>query len=249
MESLLKTTQSKEIELHFEKKYRRKYKITAFKLRRTFFMVLLIMFIANAIILAAARKDEPVEAVPVFAQTEASTSEIKSSLITSSRKAADTLPTMLTQTSEQNELTKDSYVSLGIPTEASGEFKTYMDYKKITDQSSKQWYLQQLSYTSEDGFRMFNDCYLVAVGTYYSKEIGKKLIITLESGKKIDVIVGDIKMDKHTDKKNQYVPINGNIVEFIVDTSVMNKKVQLLGNVSCLGLEGKIKSIEVKKHD
>jgi hypothetical protein len=245
MESLLNTQQSKEIELHFEKKYRRKYKSTAFKLRRTFFMVLLIMFIANAIILAAARKDGPAEAVPVFAQTEASTS----SLITSSRKATDTLPTTLTQTSEQNGLLDNSYVSLELPANASGDFKTYMDYKKITNQTSKQWYLQQLSYTDEKGFRMFNGRYLVAVGTYYAYEVGKELLITLDSGIIIEAIVGDIKMDKHTDENNQYVPINGNIVEFIVDTSVMNKKVQLLGNVSCLGLEGKIKSIEVKKHD
>lgn len=241
MESLFNTMQSKEIEMHFEKKYRRKYKTVAFKLRRTFFMVLLILFVANAIILAAASRDKPVE---VFSQQV-----IKPSLITSSNSTVSTLPATLTQTSEQTGFMDNSYVSLELPTEASGDFKTYMDYKKITNQDSKQWHIQQLSYTNEKGFRMFNGRYLVAVGTYYAEDVGKELLVTLSSGTVIEAIVGDIKMDKHTDKNNQYVPINGNIVEFIVDTSVLDKKVQLLGNVSCLGLEGKIKSIEVRKYD
>ena len=137
-----------------------------------------------------------------------------------------------------------SYNTLELPTEATGEFKTYMDYRKITDKSSKQWALQQLATTNEKGFRVFNGKYLVAVGTYYSKDVGKEMRITLEDGKKINVMVGDIKQDIHTDKNNQYVPINGNIVEFIVDTDKLDPLTKKLGDVSNSGLEGKIIRIE-----
>lgn len=137
-----------------------------------------------------------------------------------------------------------SYNILELPTEATGEFKTYMDYRKITDKSSKQWALQQLAETDENGFRVFNGKYLVAVGTYYSKDVGKEMRITLEDGKKINVIIGDIKQDIHTDKNNQYVPVNGNIVEFIVDTDKLDPLTKKLGDVSNSGLEGKIVMIE-----
>ena len=137
-----------------------------------------------------------------------------------------------------------SYNTLELPTEATGEFKTYMDYRKITDKSSKQWALQQLATTNEKGFRVFNGRYLVAVGSYYANEVGKELKITLDNGFVFYAMVGDIKMDIHTDANNQYVPINGNIVEFIVDTNKLDSMTKKLGNVSNLGFEGKIVRIE-----
>jgi hypothetical protein len=137
-----------------------------------------------------------------------------------------------------------SYNILELPTEATGEFKTYMDYRKITNKSSKQWALQQLAETDENGFRVFNGKYLVAVGTYYANEVGKELRITLDNGFVFYAMVGDIKMDIHTDANNQYVPINGNIVEFIVDTDKLDPLTKKLGDVSNSGLEGKIVMIE-----
>ena len=137
-----------------------------------------------------------------------------------------------------------SYNTLELPTEATGEFKTYMDYRKITNKSSKQWALQQLATTNEKGFRVFNGKYLVAIGTYYSKDVGKELRITLEDGTVFYAMVGDIKQDIHTDKNNQYVPVNGNIVEFIVDTDKLDPLTKKLGDVSNSGLEGKIVMIE-----
>ncbi len=137
-----------------------------------------------------------------------------------------------------------SYNTLELPTEATGEFKTYMDYRKITDKTSKQWNLQQLATTNEKGFRVFNGRYLVAVGTYYANEVGKELKITLDNGFVFYAIVGDIKMDMHTDANNQYIPINGNIVEFIVDTNKLDPITKKLGDVSNLGFKGKIVRIE-----
>jgi hypothetical protein len=137
-----------------------------------------------------------------------------------------------------------SYNTLELPIEATGEFKTYMDYRKIKDKTSKQWNLQQLATTNEKGFRVFNGRYLVAVGSYYATEIGKELKITLDNGFVFYAMVGDIKMDIHTDANNQYVPINGNIIEFIVDIDKLDPKTKKLGDISNLGFEGKIVRIE-----
>lgn len=137
-----------------------------------------------------------------------------------------------------------SYNTLELPAEATGEFKTYMDYRKIKDKTSKQWNLQQLATTNEKGFRVFNGRYLVAVGSYYANEVGKELKITLDNGFVFYAMVGDIKMDIHTDANNQYIPINGNIVEFIVDIDKLDPKTKKLGDISNLGFEGKIVRIE-----
>ena len=133
---------------------------------------------------------------------------------------------------------------MGLPEDADGSFKTYMDYKKITDKSSKQWHLQQLAYTDSEGFRKFNDSYLVAVGTYYADEVGKEFRVTLDSGIVFHAMVGDIKQDIHTDANNQYVTMNGNIMEFIVDVDKLDELTKKLGDVSNSGLEGAIIKIE-----
>lgn len=140
-----------------------------------------------------------------------------------------------------------SYYLLDIPNEADGQFKAYMDYRTIRDKTSKQWYLQQLCYTDELGFRRFNGNYVVAVGTGYADRIGQELIITLSGGVIFTAIVGDIKQDRHTDINNQYVPQNGNIVEFVVDTLEMDHTIILNGCISGLDMFGKIIGLEKKE--
>lgn len=142
------------------------------------------------------------------------------------------------------EIEESGYISMGLPEDADGSFKTYMDYRKITNKSSRQWHLQQLAYTDSEGFRKFNDSYLVAVGTYYADEVGKEFRVTLDSGIVFHAMVGDIKQDIHTDANNQYVPTNGNIIEFIVDVDKLDELTKKLGNVSNLGFEGSIIKIE-----
>lgn len=144
----------------------------------------------------------------------------------------------------QDDMSLYTYNEMELPLKTNGEFKTYMDYRTITNKSSKQWYLQQLATTNEEGFRVFNGKYLVAVGTYYANEIGKELKITLEDGTVFLAIVGDIKNNIHTDQSNRYIEKNGNIIEFIVDTDKLNSKTKKLGDVSNLGFEGKIIMIE-----
>lgn len=136
------------------------------------------------------------------------------------------------------------YVSRGLPEGVSGRFKTYMDYRAITNKNSVQWQMQQLAVTDEDGFRKYDGKYMVAVGSYYASSCGKELKVTLDTGNVLDVVVGDLKQDRHTDSTNRYVVGNGNILEFIVDTKKLSSISKKMGDVSYSGLQGMIIKIE-----
>lgn len=132
-------------------------------------------------------------------------------------------------------------------------FKTYMDYRKITDESSAQYMLQMEAYTDDMGLRKYEDHYIVAMGTYYSDNIGDTFKITLDNEKSFNVIIGDIKADCHTDSKNMYSPVydeNGdfvsaNVIEFIVDTKLIDKSVKNLGTIEAYDdFKGNIIKIE-----
>ena len=119
-------------------------------------------------------------------------------------------------------------------------FKAYMDYRCITNKASDQYKLQLSAWTDNMGLRRVDDYYLVAMGTYYSDNIGDKFRITLEGDKTFDVMIGDVKADIHTDKNNMYSPVynsNGtfksaNVIEFIIDAKSIDRKVKLMGDVS-----------------
>lgn len=131
-------------------------------------------------------------------------------------------------------------------------FKTYMDYRCITDTKSTQYKLQQNAWTDEDGLRRLGEAYMVAMGTYYADKCGKTFEITFDTDEKILIVVGDIKADCHTDKTNRYSPvydndgnfISANVLEFIVDTKAMSRHTKRLGTVEyCGNLQGNIVSI------
>jgi hypothetical protein len=114
-------------------------------------------------------------------------------------------------------------------------FKGFMDYRKITDDTTIQWEIQQSAYTDEYGLRKYNNDYCVALGSYYIENIGDRFEVTLDNGNVFTVIAADIKNDEHTDENNQYVPINynmGNVIEFIVDDNIIHNGVWDLGDVS-----------------
>lgn len=122
-----------------------------------------------------------------------------------------------------------------LPSIENNSFKTYMDYRMITDTSSKQWEMQQSAYTDENGLRKIDDYYCVALGSGISDKLGNKFKITFESGETIKVIAADQKADRHTDSTNTYMDLgNGriNIVEFIVHTEKMPSIVRTMGDVS-----------------
>ena len=135
-------------------------------------------------------------------------------------------------------------IPMSLPSQTSGEFKTYMSYKAITDTSSDQWKLQQQAYTDSDGFRKVGNDFCVAIGQHYSKTVGDRFHIKLDSGIEFTAIVGDIKQQQHTDSTNRYVEQNGSILEFIVATKYVDDKTKVMGDMSYSNLQGGILSIE-----
>ena len=125
--------------------------------------------------------------------------------------------------------------------------KTYMDYRKITDTSSEQYKLQQNKdcYTTDTGLRKVNEYYCIAVGTYYSENIGDKLIVHMENGESFKAIVADIKDDKHTDETNRQHRKDGSVIEFVVDTKKLPELVRKMGDISYMNktFKGEIKAI------
>lgn len=144
----------------------------------------------------------------------------------------------------------DSYAFINhpLPTKISGSFKSYMDYRAITNTASDQYALQRLANTDASGFRELGGRYLVAMGTYYAKYVGQIFRITLASEKVFWVTIGDVKQGLHTNATGQYVVANGNIVEFIVDTKLINAESRLHGDISYAGFEGAIVKIEEVIH-
>lgn len=131
---------------------------------------------------------------------------------------------------------------LQLPTGSTGEFKSIERASMITRKDSKQWYLQQLANTDNLGFRRFNEYYLVSMGTFYAKNIGQTFQIEFEE-RIIMVMIGDVKRNIDTIQE-MYCRENGSIVEFIIDETVMSPDILYKGDVSSLGLWGKVISIE-----
>lgn len=144
-----------------------------------------------------------------------------------------------------NEEAEQTYktILLDLPS-VSGEKKTYMDYRCIKDKKSKQYELQQYAYTDSYGYRRVGEYYMIALGSAYGTEIGSKYLITLESGLRFPAILGDCKADIHTDEHNKYNPHNENIVEYIVDSTLLHKPSRVMGDVSYGGFEGAVTTIE-----
>lgn len=111
--------------------------------------------------------------------------------------------------------------------------KTYMGYRTITSTTSKQYELQQYATTNDEGFRMIDNRYLVAIGTAFNASVGQKFDATLDNGECIHCIVGDIKQNKDTDVTNTFTQ-QGCCLEFIVDTNVLNNYVKKMGDCSYL---------------
>ena len=104
---------------------------------------------------------------------------------------------------------------------ANSQKMTYMDYRAITDTTSKQYQLQQNPYcvVDERGFLMYRDnWYVVAMGSYWGK-IGDKFIVRLENGTIIPVIMGDCKANVDTDREHYAYAKDGHILEFLIDTN------------------------------
>ena len=127
-------------------------------------------------------------------------------------------------------------------------FKSYMDWRCITNTDSDQYHLQEKCWTDDNGLRRYNDYYVIAVGSYYSTHIGEKFTISLDNGNEFTAVVGDFKADKHTDSLHRYTLTSAgskNVIEFVVDTKSLPDMARKMGDISYVnGFDGNIDRIE-----
>ena len=105
-------------------------------------------------------------------------------------------------------------------------FQPFMDYRTVTNPKTPSYSIvhSNNSYTDEYGLRRYNNDYLVALGSYYSTDIGDRFEVTLDTGKTFTVMMADGKWDIDCDENNMYTPTidyngeyAGNLLEFIMD--------------------------------
>ena len=149
---------------------------------------------------------------------------------------------------EETVIKEQVYESLEIPQGDCSSF-LYMDYRAITDTSSKQWELQQMAWTDSDGFRRIGDDYCVALGTYYG-QVGDRFRITTDKGNSYTVIEADAKgydavFYDGVHSWYHYAGNGCNVVEFIVQTEYLPNAVTVSGSCGAVDyLSGNIVSIE-----
>ena len=149
---------------------------------------------------------------------------------------------------EETVVKEQVYESLEIPQGDCSSF-LYMDYRAITDTSSKQWELQQIAWTDSDGFRRIGDDYCVALGTYYGN-IGDRFRITTDKGNSYTAIEADAKGSDAVFYDNvhswyHYAGNGYNVVEFVVQTEYLPSAVTISGSCGAVDyLSGNIVSIE-----
>lgn len=132
-------------------------------------------------------------------------------------------------------------------------FKSYEDADCITDNNNfaqgrlkKKYHLD-----CQSGIWMVGNRYCIAVGSYYTKQIGVKTDLVLShNGRKhvLKCITADSKADKDTINKHR-VHTDGSVVEFIVQTSILPYKARIRGDVSFAGkqFKGKVKQFRIYK--
>lgn len=164
---------------------------------------------------------------------------------TTSKVVKETDTTTIKVTKKQKKMR-----TVALPANTNNHVKTYMDYRTITDHSSKQWRMcGNKAYTDSDtGVRMIGDYYCVAMGSGISTHLGDKFIVTLKDGREIKVILAEQKADRDTDSTHMYVLQDGNrinIIEFVVDTDVMPDKARVMGDYNSIEeFNGSITSIK-----
>ena len=116
--------------------------------------------------------------------------------------------------------------------------KSYTDYRVYNVEGTPHKRLQQAAWTDEHGCRRYNDDYIVALGSFYSTDIGDRFEVTLDTGRVFTIILGDGKADCDTDVTNMYAPcINydgemcANVIEFIIDKYVVDSEMYSYGSL------------------
>lgn len=124
---------------------------------------------------------------------------------------------------EQNKTLKSELEKIGFehlqnpttiyPDNQPSTFKSFMDYRAITDTKSKQWRYRVHGYTLDNGLRGYKGRVQVALGTPYG-QVGDKIDVHLDSGKVIYGVISDSKGDRYFHK-------DGSTIEFLVDSDLI----------------------------
>lgn len=143
------------------------------------------------------------------------------------------------------EVAEPQYTTYSVPTNNS--FKSYMDCSYITDVNSKQYAFKFEYLCSASGIMLVDGRYVIALGSYYTTNIGNRVDLVMENGAIVECIIGDVKADKDTDSTNRQHSIDNSVVEFIVATDFLSDKVRTMGDCSYADerLIGEIKEIRV----
>lgn len=129
--------------------------------------------------------------------------------------------------------------------------KTYMDYRKITSKTSKQYkYIQANMKVNDKGFLVDEEGYIgIALGSYFG-DIGSKYIITLSGGQALKVVKIEAKADIHTNNGCEQ-KWDKSVIEFVIDTDVASKHFGISSNGYIMNgnfnkhFKGTIEKIEV----
>jgi hypothetical protein len=112
--------------------------------------------------------------------------------------------------------------------------KTYEDYR-VFNKSSNQYKLQQMCYTDERGLRYIDyngiRFYCCAVGSAVSEDIGRLGTLILDDGNEINIVVSDVKDDRHTDDSNVVTVHSKCASEFVVDVENLDRNWKRMGSV------------------
>lgn len=126
---------------------------------------------------------------------------------------------------------KMKYVDYSVPSYEG--FKSWMDYRKIKMNGSEQKILQDdYAYTGRYGIRQVNNRYCVAVGSYFTTDVGRYFDLILENNEVIPCILADRKDDGDTDVDNIFTKKNGCATEFVIDEDSLNRPAREDGNIS-----------------
>lgn len=135
------------------------------------------------------------------------------------------------QNKEENNITKN-------------ESKRFMDYRTITDTTSKQFSIQRNAVTNKEGLRIYQGRYCIAIGQGWGNKVGDKVTVILAGGRTQECIVADLKKDEDTDVTNKKA-LDGTTIEAIVDANAISEKTEMMGDISYTeGWYGCVKTIE-----
>lgn len=115
-------------------------------------------------------------------------------------------------------------------------FKSWMDFRAITNTNSEQYKLQRIASTESFlGLRLLDGYFMIAISKSYGN-VGDIVEVFLE-GNSFLAIIGDIKNAGHSDGCSS--DRDGSMLEFIVDVKSLHTDIKRSGNFNSF-FEGKV---------